>query len=83
MLNVLQRVGGSLGVAVFTVILQNSIREAHSRGGITTAFAHTYRWVVAAALLALLPALILLREEARARRERGDAQRPKPQPLAA
>src|SRR5439155_21266214 len=31
MLNVLQRVGGSLGVAVFTVILQNSIRDADSR----------------------------------------------------
>ena len=61
MLNVLQRVGGSLGVAVFTVILQNSIRDADSRSGVTAAFAHTYLWVVAASLIALIPALVLRR----------------------
>ena len=83
MLNVLQRVGGSLGVAVFTVILQNSIRDADSRSGVTAAFAHTYLWVVAASLIALIPALVLRGEEARVRRERGGEERPKPQPIAA
>jgi MFS family permease len=83
MLNVLQRVGGSLGVAIFTVILQNSIRDAHSPGGTTTAFAHTYRWVVIAALIALLPAVVLLREEARVRREGKAGQAQPPQPIAA
>jgi EmrB/QacA subfamily drug resistance transporter len=72
MLNVLQRVGGSLGVAVFTVILENAIRDfAGARGGRTAladAFGHTFRWVVVASLLALIPALVLLREETRARR---------------
>jgi MFS family permease len=83
MLNVLQRVGGSLGVAIFTVILQNAIRDEQTRSGVNAAFAHTYRWVLVAALIALIPALVLRREEARARRERGGGERPKPQPLAA
>jgi EmrB/QacA subfamily drug resistance transporter len=82
MLNVLQRVGGSLGVAIFTVILQNGIedRRAHGAGvaGISDAFAHTYLWAVAATLLAIVPALILGREEARARREGAATERPEP-----
>jgi EmrB/QacA subfamily drug resistance transporter len=83
MLNVLQRVGGSLGVAVFTVILQNGIRDQRAtRAGINAAFAHTYLWVVVAALIALIPALILRSEEARARRQRRD-EAPKPEPIAA
>jgi MFS family permease len=82
MLNVLQRVGGSLGVAIFTVILENGIedRRAHGAGvaGISDAFAHTYLWAVAATLLAIVPALILGREEARARREGAATERPEP-----
>src|SRR3954468_13034935 len=51
MLNVLQRVGGSLGVAVFTVILENGIEDRRARGaGPAAAFAHTYVWAVVAAL---------------------------------
>jgi EmrB/QacA subfamily drug resistance transporter len=72
MLNVLQRVGGSLGVAVFTVILENGIEDrAGGQGGraaLADAFAHTFWWVVGASLLALIPALLLLREETRVRR---------------
>jgi hypothetical protein len=83
MLNVLQRVGGSLGVAIFTVILENGIEDRQARGvGPASAFAHTYAWAVAAALLALIPALILRREEARARRA-GKADQPRPEPMAA
>jgi EmrB/QacA subfamily drug resistance transporter len=72
MLNVLQRVGGSLGVAVFTVILENGIQDraggAGGRAALASAFAQTFWWVVAASLLALVPALVLLREETRLRR---------------
>ena len=83
MLNVLQRVGGSLGVALFTVILENGIEDQTAHGADpATAFAHTYRWAVLATLLALIPALILRREEARARRA-GKADHPKPEPMAA
>jgi hypothetical protein len=83
MLNVLQRVGGSLGVAIFTVILENGIEDrARHHTGPSGAFAHTYLWAVIAGLMALLPALLLRREEARARRDKQTAQRP-PAPIAA
>jgi EmrB/QacA subfamily drug resistance transporter len=73
MLNVLQRVGGSLGVAVLSVILENSIvSEARAHGpspaAIGHAFAHAYAWSLVGILLALVPALVLMREELRARR---------------
>jgi MFS family permease len=69
MLNVLQRVGGSLGVAIFTVILENGIEDrARHHTGPSGAFAHTYLWAVIAGLVALAPAFVLRREEARARR---------------
>jgi hypothetical protein len=69
MLNVLQRIGGSMGVAIFTVILENGIEDRAAHGeGPAAAFGHTYLWAVAVALLALIPAFILRREEARSRR---------------
>ena len=95
MLNVLQRVGGSLGVAVLTVILENSLQSQVSgaTGGrgipgggdgavggtlpnavrerlvdpLGTAFAHAYTWSLVGILVALVPALLLMREERRAR----------------
>ena len=84
MLNVLQRIGGSMGVAIFTVILENGIedRAAHGQGP-ASAFGHTYLWAVAVALLALIPAFILRREEARTRRPGPPAQEHPAQPLAA
>ena len=83
MLNVLQRVGGSLGVAVFTVVLENGIEDRRAHGaGPASAFSHTYLWVVVAALIALAPALILRREEAIARRTQ-QREPPKPEPMAA
>jgi EmrB/QacA subfamily drug resistance transporter len=68
MLNVIQRVGGSLGVAVFTVVLQNQLDSAtHDAAGAASSFAHTYRWATLASLVAIIPALVLAREERRAR----------------
>jgi hypothetical protein len=97
MLNVLQRVGGSLGVAVLTVVLENSLQSEVSKasggrpipggadgavGGtlpgavrerladpLGTAFSHAYVWSLAGILIALIPALVLMREERRAKRE--------------
>jgi EmrB/QacA subfamily drug resistance transporter len=75
MLNVLQRIGGSMGVAIFTVILENGIEDNAAHGeGPASAFGHTYLWAVGVALLALIPALILRREEARSRRPSPPAQ---------
>jgi EmrB/QacA subfamily drug resistance transporter len=63
-LNVIQRVGGSIGTALLTVVLQNGITHAGG-GDIAPAFAHTYWWVFAVTAVALLPALILSRVERR------------------
>ena len=106
MLNVLQRVGGSLGVAVLTVVLQNQI--ASNLGGIAgdavsggalpaavrervadplgAAFAHAYMWSLVGVLVALIPALVLMREERRARARaatEGAGQPPAPTAIAA
>jgi hypothetical protein len=95
MLNVLQRVGGSLGVAALTVILENALQSQVSgaTGGrgvpgggdgavggtlpdavrerlvdpLGAAFAHAYTWSLVGILAALVPALLLMREERRAR----------------
>jgi hypothetical protein len=90
MLNVLQRVGGSLGVAVLTVLLQNRIASnlggAAGGGGdavsgaalpatvrervadpLGAAFAHAYTWSLVGIMIALVPALLLMREERRVR----------------
>jgi hypothetical protein len=65
-LNVIQRVGGSIGTAIVTVILQqhlngaglNPVKQAH-------AFDTTFIWVAAAAAIATLPTLLLMRIERR------------------
>jgi MFS family permease len=73
MLNVLQRVGGSLGTAVLAVVLQHELSAQDGRRGpgkATAAFAHTYWWVMAGTAVALAPALVLARtQRAAARRQ--------------
>jgi EmrB/QacA subfamily drug resistance transporter len=64
-LNVIQRVGGSLGTAILAVILQHEIRSGGQR---PAAFAHTFTWVVVMTVVALAPALVLARATTRARR---------------
>jgi hypothetical protein len=86
MLNVLQRVGGSLGVAVLTVLLQNRIASnvrGHVADPLGAAFAHAYMWSLAGILIALIPALLLMREERRARRRAAAAGTDQPAPAPA
>jgi MFS family permease len=66
-LTVLQRVGGSLGTAIIAVVLQGHIQDAHTQAALASGFAHTYWWVMAVTLIALLPTLLLARIERRAR----------------
>src|SRR5579859_8179484 len=67
-LTVLQRVGGSLGTAIFAVVLQGQLRHAHTLTAAASGFGHTYWWVMAVSLVALVPALVLARVERRAGR---------------
>ncbi len=67
MLNVLQRVGGSLGTAVLAVVLEHQLTAQGARGS-TAAFAHTYWWVMAGTAVALVPALVLARTQRAAAR---------------
>ncbi len=87
-LNVLQRVGGSIGAALLIVILQNRIISTlgeGAQGGVSgatlpdaarervavplaEAFAHTYWYALALTAAALVPGVLLAREEARVRR---------------
>jgi EmrB/QacA subfamily drug resistance transporter len=68
-MNVLQRVGGSIGTAILTVVLQSGISglARPSAAGVATAFAHTYWWVIAISAVALLPTILLTVVERRTR----------------
>jgi EmrB/QacA subfamily drug resistance transporter len=59
-LNVLQRVGGAIGVAVLAVVLQRGELHAHSLGQFAHAFDSAYWWSLGISLLALIPCLVLL-----------------------
>jgi EmrB/QacA subfamily drug resistance transporter len=69
-MNVLQRVGGSIGTAVLAVVLQRALAG-------TTAPAHAYGvafwWSVGLTAAAIVPTVILLRSERAARRTRVEA----------
>jgi EmrB/QacA subfamily drug resistance transporter len=72
-LTVLQRVGGSLGTAVIAVVLEGHIKQAHTQPALASGFGHTYWWVMAVTLVALLPTLLLTRIERRARQQQAPA----------
>ncbi|MFI5876117.1 DHA2 family efflux MFS transporter permease subunit [Streptomyces sp. NPDC051445] len=66
-LNLIQRIGGTVALAVVTVVLEQAARQRH--GLVPGAFAHSFGWVLAIYAVTLLPALALLladRREARA-----------------
>jgi MFS family permease len=63
-LTVLQRVGGSIGTAIFTVVLQRGIDSSpQTAAGVAGAFGNTYWWVMAVAVAALVPVIVLARVE--------------------
>jgi hypothetical protein len=74
MLNVVQRVGGSLGTAVLAVVLQHQLAHAGSRGpaAVADAFGRTYWWAMAFTAIAVVPALVLAHAQ-RSRRASGPA----------
>jgi hypothetical protein len=79
-LNVVQRVGGSLGTAVLAVVLQRALTGAHTLGAMASGYGTAFWASVALTALAVVPALVLMRAERKAR-ARGDADTP-PEALA-
>jgi MFS family permease len=72
-LNVLNRVGGSIGTAVLAVILQRALVGVHSLSGAASAYGTAFWGSIALTALAVVPCVVLLRSEraARDRRELG------------
>jgi EmrB/QacA subfamily drug resistance transporter len=71
-LNVIQRVGGSLGTAVIAVVLQDKLTHLAtptSASAKAAVFAQTYWWVLGLTLVSLIPASVLWRVERRSRLE--------------
>jgi MFS family permease len=69
-LTVLQRVGGSIGTAILSVVLQGRIDNIAGRpdaASLASAFGYTYWWVMGVTLVALVPTVILAVIERRAR----------------
>src|SRR5262249_60633737 len=68
-LNVLQRVGGSIGTAILAVILQAGINDltVPTPAGIAGAFNTAYWWALGITLAAVVPAVVLVRAEAAGR----------------
>ena len=59
-INIVMRVGGSLGTALATVILQQSLSEHPATpAGASLAFQHTYLWLTGFSLIAIVPAVRL------------------------
>ena len=71
-LNVLQRVGGSIGTAVLAVVLQRSLTGAHTLGAAAGAYGTAFWWAAGLTALAIAPCIVLLRAERAARARKGD-----------
>ena len=67
-LNMLQRIGGSVGTAIFAVVLQWRLDAAAGHGERAEAYGTAFWWVVGVTLAATLPTLLLMRNERRAAR---------------
>jgi EmrB/QacA subfamily drug resistance transporter len=67
-LNVLQRIGGSLSTALFVVVLESQLRHAGNSAGQAAGFGVAFWWVLAIAVGATLPTLMLVAAERKAAR---------------
>jgi EmrB/QacA subfamily drug resistance transporter len=66
-LNVLQRVGGSIGTAVLAVVLQRALAGAHTVGAAASAYGTAFWFAAGLTALAIIPCVILVRAERAAR----------------
>jgi EmrB/QacA subfamily drug resistance transporter len=81
-LNVLQRVGGSIGTAVLAVVLERALVGVHSISGAASAYGTAF-WVSAGlTALAIVPCIILVRAERAARAQKAAAAKASPEALS-
>lgn len=66
-LNIIMRVGGSMGTAILTVLLQDRLVHARTLGAQAGAFGTTFGWVVIVVAVAIIPTLVLVSVERRNR----------------
>jgi hypothetical protein len=71
-LNVIQRVGGSIGTAILAVVLDRAIVHAQSLGAAASGFGTAFWWALGMTAFAMLPCVWLLVTERRARAARTD-----------
>jgi EmrB/QacA subfamily drug resistance transporter len=81
-LNVLQRVGGSIGTAVLAVVLQRALTGVDTAAGAANAYGTAFWWAAGLTALAIVPCIVLVRAERAARAEKGDDAGPTPETLA-
>jgi EmrB/QacA subfamily drug resistance transporter len=62
-LNVVQRIGGAIGVAVLAVVLQRATAHAHSTAALAAGYGTAFWWSVGICVASLIPCLVLLRAE--------------------
>ena len=68
-LNIVQRIGGSIGTAVLAVVLQRALAGALTPEAAAAAFGTAFWWTLGLTVLAIVPCLALVRAERAARRE--------------
>jgi EmrB/QacA subfamily drug resistance transporter len=81
-LNVLQRVGGSIGTAVLAVVLQRALIGVHTVSGAAHAYGTAFWASAILSALAIFPAVVLMRAERAARRAKGAQAEASPEALA-
>jgi hypothetical protein len=81
-LNVLQRVGGSIGTAVLAVVLQRALVGVHSVSGAAGAYGTAFWASAILAALGIIPCIVLLRAERAARAAKTAESKPSPETLA-
>src|SRR5215471_2210494 len=69
-LNVLQRVGGSIGTALLAVVLQRALVGVHTVEGAASAYGTAFWWSAGLTALAIIPCIVLMRAERAAKVER-------------
>jgi len=67
-LNVLQRVGGSIGTALLAVVLQRALVSVHTAAGAASAYGTAFWASAALTTAAIIPCVVLVRAERAARR---------------